>query len=494
MGRRRQTVVGSLMVASVMLLSSAPVHGQRLGPSAGTRAVAIGDRGPTALYFLGERGAFSAGDKISVINANPFTATVTVTYFVRGHRPVVQTDAYPPGARARMEVAEQEFSGIGDVYAVEVSSPARLIAEHIRGYARSLHVPSASPNLSRVLYFAEGYTGGRAKEYLTLANPGRSAAHIVVMAAPQASSAADAPTERLTLRPGDAVTRDLGRDFGRRGTRSFGLIISGDRPVLAERVLRFDDSPAFPSQEDRSDVSTAATGIERAATTLLFPYGSAAGPSFIAVLNPGRRPAAVRAHFSDSLGRTVGSAALTVAPGARGTMDLGAVGRATAVYATVLTATVPIVAEESQYFGGSLSTGVRPGVALAGATAAITRVVFPDLDLRNPSITFHLGQPKRQTVYLYNPTTTPITVTATYHADARSFTAGYANTVRKIVAYAVAADGITTVDVNADASSIVTYPLGNGTLESTLDAAFVATGGGWGAQFVAAALTAPAAP
>jgi len=445
---------------------------------------------PTALYFAGARGVFSFGDKIAIVNPNPFTATVTLTYFAQGRRPVAVTSPYPPGARARVEVAESAFEyGLGNVSAVGVSSPARIVAAYVRGYGHVAYVPGAASGASMTLYFAEGYNGGSARAYLTLLNPGRAAARVTVTVAPVATSAAGALSLRFTLPAGAVVTRGLARDFRGRRTSSFGLIVTADRPVAAERVVRFDDTPATPFQDDRSDAATAAAGIQTAATTLYFPYGSADGPSFIAVLNPGRRPAVVRARFSDSTGRVVGTGAITVAPRTRGTLDLGAVGRVARVYATVLTATVPIVAEETHYFGHGPAAHGQPAVVLAGAPVGVTSAVFPDLDLRNPSLTFNLGEPKRQTVYLYNPAAAPITVTATYRAYSNTVGAGSLGIVNKSVDYAVPAEGVTIVDVNGDTAGLVAYSLGNGTLESTLDVTFATTGG---ERFLAAALTAPA--
>jgi hypothetical protein len=478
--------------ALVLLALSLGAPG-RVGMGAGAvshAAAAAASGSPTALYFVGARGVFSSGDKIAVDNPNPFTATVTLTYVAQGRRPVAVTSPYPPGARARVEVADSAFQyGLGNVSAVGVSSPARIVAAYIRGYGHVAYVPRAAASAGTTLYFAEGYTGGSARTYLTLLNPGRVAAHVTVTVAPQAASAAGALSLRLTLPAGVVVTRDLARDFRGRQTSSFGLIVTADRPVAAERAVRFDDKPAAPFQDDRSDAATAAAGIGASATTLYFPYSSTAGPSFIAVLNPGRRPAGVRARFSDSAGRVIGTGAITVAPGTRGTLDLGAVGRVAHVYATVLTATVPIVAEETHYFGKGPAAHGQPSVVLAGAPAGVTSAMFPDLDLRNPSLTYNLGEPKRQTVYLYNPLTAPITVTATYRAYSNTVGAGSLGIVSKSVAYAVPAGGVTIVDVNRDTAGLVAYPLGNGTLESTLDATFATTGG---ACFVAAALTAPA--
>ncbi|MCA1598266.1 MAG: hypothetical protein LC769_04470, partial [Chloroflexi bacterium] len=136
--------------------------------------------------------------------------------------------------------------------------------------------------------------------------------------------------------------------------------------------------------------------------------------SFVTVLNPGTSPvsAAVVAQFYDALGRNIGSTSLAVAPGTRETLNANqAVSNTASIYATVLTSASPFVAEKPQYFGGSPNAGAHPGVAPTGAPAGVKSAAFPDLNLVDAA-----GQAEQQTVFLYNPTTAPITVTGAYYS------------------------------------------------------------------------------
>lgn len=111
----------------------------------------------------------------------------------------------------------------------------------------------------------------------------------------------------------------------------------------------------------------------------------------------------------------------------------------------MLTSATPFVAEKPQYFGGSPNEGTHPGVAPSGTPSGIKSVAFPDL-----SLTGSLGGPRQQTVFLYNPTASAVTVVGTYYSGNGS----------KSVTYTLAPGSITTVNVNADAASLPAGALG----------------------------------
>src|SRR5207253_9589024 len=62
----------------------------------GAAALAIVNNGPTTLYFaegytglLSTNGKATFDESLAVLNANPFTATVAITYLIQGGGPVV---------------------------------------------------------------------------------------------------------------------------------------------------------------------------------------------------------------------------------------------------------------------------------------------------------------------------------------------------------------------------------------------------------------------
>jgi hypothetical protein len=398
---------------------------------------------------------------------------VAITYLIQGGNPVVVTRNITPNATLRESVNAD--IGPDRVAAALVGSAARVSAERIirrvaaGGVTLDANSSLGNPNLGTTFYFAEGYTGISFQEYLTVASPGPADAHVTVTFAPQAAAAAGAPSETFTVPAHGRATRNIRRDTLGLANKSVGMIVTSDQPIMAERVLYWGDGNGSAKYG-----STAKAGLQTVANQYLFAYGSAGGTglaqragdqSFVTVLNPGISPisATVVAQFYDVAGHALGTTSVAVAPGTRQTINANAVVHNTSgIYATVLTSSSPFVAEKPQYYGGSPNVGTHPGVAPAGAPAGVTSAAFPDLSLVSP-----LGQAQQQTVFLYNPTTTPITVTAAYYSSSGS----------KSVAYAVAARSITIVNVTGDAAALPAGVLGGAFMVTSTGAndSFVAT-------------------
>ena len=446
------------------------------------------DNGPTTLYFaegytglLKSNNAASFDETLAILNANPFTATVHIRYLIQGGKPMEVTRTLAPNRMLRESVKRDV--GPDQTVAAVVTSPSRVSAERIIsrvGYSGATLGASSSlgnPNLGSTFYFPAGATGSSYTEYLSLVNPGDKDATVIVTYAgdggktvdttPEDEAASDEPpagqsesdetpslngtvTVTLTVPANGRTTHRVGNDSGDSFASStdtpVGMIVTSDQPIMAERTLYFGDglgSGKFGS--------TAQAGIMTAGNQYMFAYGSAGGnglaqrtddQSEIVVLNPGVSPmsSTVEAQFTDDLGRTLGVTSVVVGPGARQTVDANAVVRDTSrIYSTLLTSSSPFVAEKAQYLGGPAAAGAYPGFTVAGAPAGATSTVFPDLSLISGS-----GAQLQQTVFLHNPTSSPITVTGTYYTDHGSIS----------MDYDVAAGGITTVDVNKDAAGL----------------------------------------
>lgn len=442
------------------------------------------NNGPTSLYFAeGYTGRLATNrradfdETLSILNANPFTATVQIQYLIEGGAPVVVTRQVAANSTLR-ESVNGDIGNDRNAAAV-VSSASRVTAERIirrtAGANTTLDADSSlgNPNLGKTFYFAEGYTGASFQEYLTLANPGATAANVTVAFAPQGATAPATATLTFTVPAQGRVTRNIRRDtLGLKfPNQSLGLIVTGDQPIMAERVLYFGDGDGSAKYG-----STAKAGIQTVGNQAIFAYGSAGGTglaqhpgdqSFATILNPGASPvsATVVAQFYDATGKSLGSSSIAVAPGTRETINAnGAVSNTASIYATILTSASPFVVEKPQYFGGSPNIGQHPGVAPTGAPAGVKSAAFPDLSLADAA-----GQAQQQTVFLYNPTTAPITVTGAY----------YSTNGAKSQVYTVPAGNIVTVNVNADAAGLPAGALG---------ATFTVTSGGANDSFVATSI------
>jgi len=420
------------------------------------------NNGPTTLYFaegytgrIATNGKANFDETLSILNANPFTATVQIQYLIEGGAPVLVTRSIAPTSTLR-ESVNTDVGPDKNVAAV-VSSASRVTAERIirrTGTAGVLDANSSlgNPSLGKTFYFAEGYTGVSFQEYLTVANPGNTTANVTVAFAPQGATGSVTQTLTLQIPPQGRVTRNIRRDTLGIPNKSLGLVVTSDQPIMAERVLYFGDGDGSAKYG-----STAKAGIQTVGNQYIFAYGSAGGTglaqspgdqSFVTVLNPGTSPVSstIVAQFYDALGRSIGSTSLAVAPGTRETINANQVVSNTAsIYATILTSASPFVAEKPQYFGGSPNAGAHPGVAPTGAPAGVKSAAFPDLNLVDAA-----GQAEQQTVFLYNPTTAPIAVTGTYYSGNGS----------KSQVYNVPAGNIVTVNVNTDAAGLPSGALG----------------------------------
>lgn len=481
------TFTATVTIPSTAITGTATITATDASLNTGTGALNVQypynvNNGPTTLYFaegytglLSTNGKANFDESLAILNANPFTATVAITYLIQDGSPVVIDRSVPPSSTLRESVNSD--IGPDKIAAAIVGSPSRITAERIirRTNASNATLDANSslgnPNLGTTFYFAEGYTGISFQEYLTLANPGNTDAHVTVTFAPEAASSAGAPTETFVVPAKGRSTRNIRRDTLSLSNKSVGMIVTSDQPIMAERVLYFGDGSGSAKYG-----STAKAGIQTTANQYLFAYGSAGGSglaqqpgdqSYVTVLNPGTSPvsATVLAQFYDATGHSLGTTSVQVAPGTRQTINANTVVHNTGgIYSTVLTSSSPFVAEKPQYIGGNPNVGTHPGVAPSGTPAGVKSAAFPDL-----SLTDALGQQEQQTVFLYNPAgtgTTPITVTATY----------YGTNGGKTVDYSVPAGSIVTVNVNTDAGSLGTGPIG---------ATFAVTSGGANDSFVA---------
>jgi hypothetical protein len=263
------------------------------------------------------------------------------------------------------------------------------------------------------------------------------------------------------------------------GITQFGLSVSSNVALAAERVEYYGDGigsakygattkPAgttpFRQYLFANNVGTwPSTGGNAA-------VGTGKDISEIDIVNPGAAAsgsATVTVSFFDKNGASINSQQVQVDGGTRETINVNDVaGTQGDVFSAVVTSDKNVYVEKPVFFGGDPSQGGTFAVeAPTGSPAGQSSAVFPYLDTVTAT-----GAAISQTVFLYNPGATAITVNATY------VTGG--TTVTK--SYSVAANSITTVNVNTDTATLpAKAPIGG---IFTL----AATASGAGQSFVAA--------
>lgn len=457
----------------------------------------------TSLFFAeGYTGTVAAGanadftESLSILNANNYTTTYTVTYFLENVPGAASTQKVITGTIGANSVVERSVNtdvGTNQKVASEVSSPAPLAATRVIMRSSGGKALDSSSSLGQLLnlsstatsftyYFASGEVQLTNEEYLTVLNPNATAASLTINILPQAViSSTSVPTiAPITASvPGNSrLTVPIRARLVSSGLQKFGMTLVSNVPVAAERVEYFGDgigsgkygattkpagTSAFRQYIFASNVGT------NPSTGGNLTVGTGKDLSEVDVINPGPAAAGsatVTVSFFGPTGAAINSQQVQVDGGTRETISVNdVVGTQTDVFSVVVTSDKNVFVEKPVFYGGDPNKGGTFAVAApSGSPAGLTSVAFPYLDLAGPT-----GQAISQTVFLYNPGATSITVRGTYVSNGASVTK----------TYTVAANSVTTVSVTTDAAALTTKaPLG-GIFQ------IVQTGSGQGDSFVA---------
>jgi len=223
-----------------------------------------------------------------------------------------------------------------------------------------------TPNLPRVYYFAEGYTGSGTTEYLSLTNPSASPATVTITFL----YANAAPRSHTYVVPAQAHNiLNINAEAG--ANQSVSMIVQGNQPFVAERTM-YTQSGTFVAASDAVGSSVLSTNWYFAEGNTTFGWNT-----LLAVMNPGTQPATIRISYL--LGSRATAAPLgtsrgfyTIPPLSRATIVLNNV-MPNAQFGMSITSTNPVLIERPEYL--VLST-LRGGNTVIGATAPQTTWYF----------------------------------------------------------------------------------------------------------------------
>jgi hypothetical protein len=372
----------------------------------------------TAFLAEGATGAFFDYD---LLLANPTQSAITadVTFFKESGGTVVQQVPLP--AQSRRTIRVDDIVGL-EATAMSTSVrtvTAPIVVERTMRWGGAgapqygAHSDKATAGAALTWYFAEG-SQGFFFTYLLLANPGGTANTATI---DWLIEGAAAQRRVVSLAPNSRTTIDAGADAALVG-RSFGIVVTFASPAVAERAMYFGTPPdvLFKAGHDSA-------GVNAPATQWILAEG-ATGPffeTFILLANPNQTAATATLRFLTQSGvevtRTVG-----VPAAGRTTVNIEALTPAApelanAAVATVVTATLPIVAERAQYWPGPPSAWYEAHNSF-GVNAARTHWALAEGRTGNPA---GLPPANYQTyILLANPGTTPATVTVTFLRESGS--------------------------------------------------------------------------
>jgi YVTN family beta-propeller protein/autotransporter-associated beta strand protein len=391
-------------------IAVAPVIGVR-GETTVTLTVSDGQRSSSTTFLLtltertyylaeGATGPFFDTD-ILIANPNETEAPIVVTFLKDDGTPIVQTRTLAATSRVTIRVDDVEGLENSTFSTIVTSTNAlpivveRTMRWDATGYGA--HTEKATAGAAYEWTFAEGAEGSFFHTYFLLTNPHPTAntAGVWYLREGEPSLFREyqlAPGSRTTIRT--ALEPEL-RD------RSFGAIVSFQRPGAAERAMYFGDDPVWLGGH-------AAAGATAPYSTSWFLAEGATGDyftTFVLLANPGLEAADVTMTYLPDTGVPV-TKPYTIQPGQRLTRNIAFedASLAHAAVATRVESTKPIVVERAQYWGqpawidAHVSTGVtaaapRWGLAegrVGGVDGAQTYILLanPEAAAADVTVTF----------------------------------------------------------------------------------------------------------
>ncbi len=378
--------------------------------------------------YTGQSASVSFQESITILNPTNQTANGGITYqFANG-----STSSLPISLKPRSLLVENVNKDVGSnqIVSTLVKADQNIVADRVltrkNGQGKTLDTDMSPGQVAPqpTWYFAEGYSGATFQPYLTVQNPEDTP---ITITATLAAAGSKPAIVNASLPPFGRYTLNLRSAYP---GKSFSTTLTAGGPVVAERVQYWGDGVG--SAKFGAGVKP---GVPTPGTSWYFGYASILGGDqvFMSILNPNTQPAKVTAHFFDGTGKDTATSAITVAPGQRGTMALHNLLKTSthSPVAVQLTSTLPVVAEEAQYFGASPNVGSHPGADIEGNFAPSARWSFAAGNTAAD----------QEYEYVLNPGSAATVLTGTFYgADGQVVSASYpvpAHTVVTISANAV---------------------------------------------------------
>ena len=315
-----------------------------------------GIQNPRVQWFLAEGEASFFQTFILLANANPTSATATLTFLFEGSAPVAKSYAVP--ANSRVTVWTNTIAEVaGKPFSTAITSTIPITVERAMYFStqgltfNGGHEAAAVANPATDWFVAEGRTGPFFDMYLLLSNPGANQATATINylrpgGAPVVMSYTLNPQSRTTVHV-DSQHADL-------ADTDVSASISATEPIIVERAMYWPD-PFTNWYEAHSSAGVTQTG-----TRWVLPDGELGGPlnwqTYILLANPGTTAATVTLTFLRAGTRTPLAMTRTVPANSRLTVSAGQVAglQSGEQFSTIVESAnlVPIVVEHAIYWDG----------------------------------------------------------------------------------------------------------------------------------------------
>ena len=449
--RARQTVsinevLGVSAAVAIVVESDVPVAADRWmtwGPSgigasldsgapapATTWYFAEGATGPFLLYYLFE-------------NPGTTPATVTIRYLIEGAPPVTTTHTLPPQSRTTVSVNQDDpalaVASVGSV----ITSTAPIFAERAMyvnagGTLGGGSASAGSNQLSTQWYFGEGSTGPFFQCFLSLLNPGATAATATVTYhmsdGSTASKAYPVPAggRRTVYFNGEAASDPA---LAALATGPVWFTVNSTQPILGERAMWWCDWPWYEGH--------AAPGNTTSAVSWAVPEGRDGGATreqtYVLIGNTTTTPGQVRLTLIPDTGAP-STREMPIAAGERLTVNIGNLfglteARFSVIVDSLGTPAVPLAVDYARYrsvngvpFSGGGAAPAVPMTGLGDAAPSVTTTT-PAANATGVAVDANLTVTFSEPVnagagafVLECPTGTPVTLTNLTVSPATTFT------------------------------------------------------------------------
>jgi len=369
--------------------SAAPGGQNTVAPLMGVRGVA------SQFYFAAGEDSATVHAFLTLLNSDNRPARVRLTFY--GRTGVAITRGMTVGATRERTLSVADLHVGSGPFGLAVRADRAIAATlTLSRVGRDGDILLGSPDLATHWYLAEGYTSLTFHESVAILNPGAVPAHVTLHLLPV--DGRGARSIRLRVAAHSEAIADVNRFLPH---RSLSVSTDSDQPVVVARTVTFSSDRVGPGFG-----LTLRTGSTTPATSWFFAEGSTLDrfQTFLTVLNPGRARARVTAQFYGSSGRALDRRTLIVAAQSRGTLKLNTFLKASGI-ASVVTSDRPVLIERAEYFGAPNSPYIA-GSDVFGRNGPAARWSFPG----GP------GTGMNEFLLLYNPSTAPVPIEATFYA------------------------------------------------------------------------------
>lgn len=322
--------------ASVIVPLSAPPGRAFITASVGSTSASfpidVAGAHETHAYFPSLYTGVGYHEYIDLLNPTEGEATVGITYLRDDHSPLTVSLTVPAHTRVTHDVNAD--LGVHASAAAIVTSTGAIVAERLMRHHTDVAVDDGAASPSSTWLFAWGNTSHGYREYLSVENPNKRPAEVAFLFMPSHNRQftlfkSVSALSRMTLNVGLYVPND-----------SVSVQVMSARPVVANRSVFVGDGVSSK------------TGVAAGSKTWYF----AAGPrqpravNWISVLNPGPTATTVSLTIYGLHGALLRVLHQRVGPSVQAAYLMNRLAQHTDV-SVVVTAPIPIVAEQMTYVG-----------------------------------------------------------------------------------------------------------------------------------------------